>query len=202
MKFVLVAINLPIKNLFKQFIYSVPSEIKGLEVGWRVVISFGGQKVEGFVVKTFTEATLEQESDYTDVSKIKPIIAALDVKPWFNAELLETALWLAKYYMCSLAEAMRLFIPGKTSIKKKPIYNADGKLIAYEYEERLQEKNLLADQISDVGKKALNEDIWGRSKKQESALQEFAKLEDALTVKEAEDKGISAAVLRALAVED
>ena len=46
----------------------------------------------------------------------KEILATLDTRPWFDAEMLATANWLSEYYLCSPAEAMRLFIPGKTSI--------------------------------------------------------------------------------------
>lgn len=50
MKYVNVAINLPVKNLFKQFTYQLPPELAHVDVGWRVVVPFGAQTVEGFVV--------------------------------------------------------------------------------------------------------------------------------------------------------
>ena len=46
-----VAINLPVKNLFRQFTYSVPEVLQFIDSGWRVVVPFSGQKVEGFVVE-------------------------------------------------------------------------------------------------------------------------------------------------------
>ena len=46
-----VAINLPVKNLFRQFTYSVPEALQFIDSGWRVVVPFSGQKVEGFVVE-------------------------------------------------------------------------------------------------------------------------------------------------------
>ena len=45
-----VAINLPVKNLFRQFTYSVSEALQFIDSGWRVVVPFSGQKVEGFVV--------------------------------------------------------------------------------------------------------------------------------------------------------
>ena len=45
-----VAINLPVKSLFRQFTYAVPEKLSFLDRGWRVVVPFSGQKVEGFVV--------------------------------------------------------------------------------------------------------------------------------------------------------
>ena len=46
-----VAINLPVKSLFRQFTYAVPEALAFLDRGWRVVVPFSGQKVEGFVVE-------------------------------------------------------------------------------------------------------------------------------------------------------
>ena len=46
-----VAINLPVKSLFRQFTYAVPQSMSFLDKGWRVVVPFSGQKVEGFVVE-------------------------------------------------------------------------------------------------------------------------------------------------------
>ena len=98
-----VAINLPVKNLFRQFTYSVPEALQFIDSGWRVVVPFSGQKVEGFVVE---RAPLP--SDEVLRSKLKPVEAALGDTPWFDEEMLATAKWMADYYMCSLAEAMRL----------------------------------------------------------------------------------------------
>jgi primosomal protein N' (replication factor Y) len=67
------------------------------------------------------------------------VLAALGTRSWFSPEMMATAKWLSRYYMCSLAEAMRLFIPGKSSIKRHPVYE-NGKLVAYEIEERLKAK--------------------------------------------------------------
>ena len=47
---VIVAINLPVKQLFRQFTYTVPPELDYVDVGWRVIVSFHGQTVEGFVI--------------------------------------------------------------------------------------------------------------------------------------------------------
>ena len=147
MKYVLVAINLPVKNLFRQFIYSLPPALLQAEEGWRVIVPFGPQKVEGFVVRSYAEQEavelLRRENPDFSPAKIKPVIAALGTRSWFSREMLATAKWLSRYYMCSLAEAMRLFIPGKSSIKRQPMYK-DGKLVAYEIEERLKAKTVLA----------------------------------------------------------
>ena len=60
-------------------------------------------------------------------AKLKQVEAVLGEEPWFDQEMLATARWTAKYYMCSLAEAMRLFVPGKTSIRRRAIRDEKGK---------------------------------------------------------------------------
>lgn len=201
MKYVLVAINLPVKNLFRQFIYRLPENLLQVGEGWRVVVPFGPQKVEGFVVRAFSReeaaAMLQKENPEYSLAGVKEVSAALGTRPWFNEEMLRTAKWLAKYYLCSLAESMRLFIPGKTSIKRKPVYQ-DGKLIAYTVEERLKAKTVLAYSITEAGRAALQAGN-PRAKAQMRALEILQQAEEPLDGKEAEAQHISAAVLRALA---
>ena len=200
MKYVLVAINLPVKNLFRQFIYSLPSALLQAEEGWRVIVPFGPQKVEGFVVRSYAEQEavelLRRENPDFSPAKIKPVIAALGTRSWFSREMLATAKWLSRYYMCSLAEAMRLFIPGKSSIKRQPMYK-DGKLVAYEIEERLKAKTVLAYTVTEAGRAALQAENK-RARAQMSALRQLAERTEPLDVKEAEALRISSATLRTL----
>ena len=201
MKYVLVAINLPVKNLFRQFIYSLPPALLQAEEGWRVIVPFGPQKVEGFVVRSYAEQEavelLRRENPDCSPAKITPVIAALGTRSWFSREMLATAKWLSRYYMCSLAEAMRLFIPGKSSIKRQPVYK-DGKLIAYEIEERLKAKTVLAYTVTEAGRAALQAENK-RARAQMSALRQLAERTEPLDVKEAEVLRISSATLRTLA---
>ena len=201
MKYVLVAINLPVKNLFRQFIYRLPENLLQVGEGWRVIVPFGSQKVEGFVVQSFSreEAAEVLQKDNPDFSfaGVKEVSAVLGTRPWFNDEMLQTAKWLAKYYLCSLAEAMRLFIPGKTSIRRKPVYQG-GKLIAYDVEERLKARTVLAYNITEAGRAALQAGN-PRAKAQMRALELLQQAAEPVDGKEAEAQHISAAVLRALA---
>jgi len=188
-----VAINLPVKSLFKQFTYAVPEELRFLDSGWRVVVPFGAQKVEGFVVRRRKMLELDPQAQ----EKLKNVEAALGDRPWFDDEMLSTAKWLADYYMCSLAEAMRLFVPGKTSIKRQAVKDDSGKLLYYAYEERLKEKTVLAYQITEVGRAAL---ALGnnKAKAQMAALAVLAEGEW-LTVSDLLEYKVSAATARTLA---
>ena len=188
-----VAINLPVKSLFKQFTYAVPEELRFLDSGWRVVVPFGAQKVEGFVVRRREMTELDPQAQ----EKLKNVEAALGDRPWFDDEMLSTAKWLADYYMCSLAEAMRLFVPGKTSIKRQAVKDDSGKLLYYAYEERLKEKTVLAYKITEAGRAAL---ALGnnKAKAQMAALAVLAEGEW-LTVSDLLEYKVSATTARTLA---
>lgn len=187
-----VAINLPVKSLFRQFTYAVPEALGFLDRGWRVVVPFSGQKVEGFVVERVPAPT-----EAAVLAKLKYVEAALGDKPWFDEEMLATAEWMAKYYMCSLAEAMRLFVPGKSSIKRRAVRDAQGRLLYYVYNERLKEKLVLAYRITDAGRQALEDGVLAkRARAQQAALARLAAAGDFLSVSEL---GESSVVLRELA---
>lgn len=189
-----VAINLPVKSLFKKFTYAVPDRLNFIDIGWRVIVPFGQQVVEGFVVEITA-----LPKDKIKLSKIKNIEAVLGDEPWFDEEMLAVARWLAQYYMCSLAEVMRLFIPGKTSIKRTPIHDENGNFLYYTYEQRLKEKNFLAYLITDLGKQALvNHNISKRAVKQKQALEVLAQSTSPLTFNELEVLGIGKSALNAL----
>ena len=151
---------------------------------------FARQTTEGFVVGEAGE-DLPQPENY------KAVQAVIGTEPWFDEEMLEAARWLAGYYMCPLAESMRLFIPGKSSIKRHAVYGDDGKLLYYELENRLKEKMQACYAITESGRQALAEGSK-RAKAQMAALQFLAHAGRELTGKELEEEGFSAAVLRAL----
>lgn len=108
--------NLPVKNIVKAYSYKVPEMFKFLTVGWRVFVPFGNRKVEGFIVaiKNIQETNME----------FKDIIDVVDEEVWFQTKTLEIAKWMATFYLCSLAETMRLFMPGKSGLKIKTVYLA------------------------------------------------------------------------------
>ena len=189
-----VAINLPVKSLFKTFTYAVPEALSYLDRGWRVVVPFSGQKVEGFVVERVAMPTAPGL-----LAKIKYVEAALGDCPWFDEEMLATAQWLGDYYMCSMAEAMRLFVPGKTSIRRQAVRDAAGKLLYYTYGERLKEKTVQAFALNDAGREALERgELLKRARAQHGALAVLADAESWLSAAELAVKGVSRATLKAL----
>lgn len=189
-----VAINLPVKSLFKTFTYALPEALSYLDRGWRVVVPFSGQKVEGFVVER-----LPMPTEPSLLVKIKYVEAALGDCPWFDEEMLATAQWLAEYYMCSLAEAMRLFVPGKTSIRRQAVRDAGGRLLYYTYGERLKEKTVQAFALNAAGREALEGGVLlKKARAQHGALAVLADADAWLSVAELAAKGVSRAVVKAL----
>lgn len=113
-----VLVNIPVKSIYRAFTYQIPKELSYIDVGWRVLIPFGGRKAEGFVV------ALSETSDIP-VKKVKDILSAVDDETWFTPEMIAVARWLAKFYLCTPAEMMRLFMPGKSGIRMEVAYRAN-----------------------------------------------------------------------------
>ena len=89
MKYADVVINLPVKNLFKQFTYFIGDELDFVDEGWRVIVPFGHQMVEGFVVRTYDRQDKEEEIkeiiDTLDKSGYIPVISPVAVDEDGNA---------------------------------------------------------------------------------------------------------------------
>ena len=112
-----VFINIPTSQIRTPFSYLIPSELGFVSRGWRVLVSFGKNNVEAFVVSI-------REVDEKEAGKLKSISGVLDEYAWFDEEMLATAEWVSEKYLCSPAEALRLFIPGKAGLKAEAWYEA------------------------------------------------------------------------------
>ncbi len=112
-----VFVNLPVKSIAQAYTYHVPEELSHIGAGWRVFVPFGGRQVEGFVL-----SVKEQESS---AIALKDILSTVDEEAWFTPKMIEAARWMSEFYLCSLAETMRLFMPGKSGLKITLRYMAD-----------------------------------------------------------------------------
>lgn len=110
-----IFVNLPVKRIAQAYSYRVPESLSRVGAGWRVVVPFGGRRVEGFVVEV-TEAE--------DNGRLKDVIEAVDDEAWFTPQMTEAARRLADFYLCPAAEIMRLFMPGKSGVKIETRYEA------------------------------------------------------------------------------
>ncbi len=118
-----VYINLPIKSIAQAFSYILPAHLDKVNAGWRVLVPFGGRDIEGFVVDVCSELEYSKRAKYP-LAKLKEVKSAVDEEPWFNEAVLEASQWLAKFYLCSPGEIMRLFMPGKSGLKIQLQYEA------------------------------------------------------------------------------
>lgn len=146
-----VILNLPLNQPFT-YSYIPPEkedpELKP-EIGKRAEIMFGNKKTTGFI--TEISETIP-ESCAVDESKIRPIKKILDKEPLFGKELIDLALWVSHYYLCTFGEAVFSMIPSGRRESSAGGFN-------FEEEVSAQKKNVLSDEQS----KAV-EDIFKQNK--------------------------------------
>ena len=115
-----VYVNIPVKSIAQEFTYLLPETLKRVTAGWRVLVPFGNVRKEGFVtrVRPYDPA---RDGAFT----LREILEAVDEEAWFPPQLLAAAQELAAFYLCSAAEMMRLFMPGKSGLRIFPVFAAE-----------------------------------------------------------------------------
>lgn len=106
-----VVINRPSKHLNHTFTYALPDALSYVSPGYRVVVPFRRKQEEAIVLKVYPKG--EDPLRFTPL----PVTSSVDSFPWFTAEMIQTALWISTYYMCTLIEALRLFLIDKKGIQ-------------------------------------------------------------------------------------
>lgn len=118
MQFVQVCINTNARNLDRLFTYILPAELEHLQVGHRVIVPFGRMQQEGFILEKFSElARLDMP-----VTALKSVVDTVDKQVWFSTEMLDTARYISHYYLCTLSEALQLFLVGASGISRDYVY--------------------------------------------------------------------------------
>lgn len=110
MQYLEIILNLPVNQGFT-YSYIPPEKEKPElipEIGKRAEIMFGNKKTQGFIINISDKFP---ESCPVEPSKIKPIKRVIDKEPLFGKELIEMANWIARYYLCTLGEAVFSMIP-------------------------------------------------------------------------------------------
>lgn len=110
--FVQVAFNLP---LDKTFTYKKPDAETDSLFGKRVTASFRSRKLKGMVVGESPSANDVPEKT------IKEIDTVIDREPIFAEREYERAAWIAKYYYCSIGEALFASLPAGEPPKRKKL---------------------------------------------------------------------------------
>ena len=99
-------------NIDKIFDYNVPDNLRNsICLGKRVLVPFGKQILEGFIVN------IKKESNY----ELKDVIEVIDSEVILNKELLELGKEISKYNVCNLTSVYQSMLPVgyKASSKRK-----------------------------------------------------------------------------------
>jgi len=109
--FAKVIVDVPVKQTNRAYDYVVPAVfLSRVEVGSRVIVSFGSRILQGFVVSLF-------ENSAMDISKLKPILHVIDLFPSLNSEMVALAHWIGQTYLCHEITALQAMLP--TALKAK-----------------------------------------------------------------------------------
>jgi primosomal protein N' (replication factor Y) len=108
-------------SLDRTFDYKIPPVLSSLAVpGSRVKVPFGRTHKIGFIIEICSTSDFPHH-------KIKEISGVVDRSPLVPRSLIELGRWIAKYYCCSIEQAIKVLLPGvirsdKTSKKRKMHY--------------------------------------------------------------------------------
>ncbi len=101
-QFVEVALPVPLRRAFS---YQLPDELTPhTQIGVRVEVPFGRQKLIGLVTNVTNECQLEPK-------QIKSIIQVFDDAPLLPKSLYKLTQWAARYYFCSLGQMLTQALP-------------------------------------------------------------------------------------------
>lgn len=106
-----VLVELKLKKIDKTFTYSVPQDLEEqIKVGVRVLVPFGNQKLEGFVLKI--------NDDLDSKFLLKDILKVVDDYPILNTEMLELGLYINKKTLAPLIACYQTMLPSALKAKK------------------------------------------------------------------------------------
>lgn len=112
-----VLVELKAKNIDKTFTYKTNGFVK---VGVRVLVPFGKQKLEGFVLNVHNN-----KPDY----EVKEILKVIDEEPVLNEEMLELGKYISKKTICNLISAYQTMLPNALKVKNGRVINK--KIVTY-----------------------------------------------------------------------
>lgn len=98
-----VLVELKAKGIDQTYTYLVPKELEDkIKIGIRVLVPFGRQKLEGFVL-SFNTHKLDYE--------LKNIIEIIDNEPVLNKEMIELGKYISNKTLCNLISAYQTMLP-------------------------------------------------------------------------------------------
>lgn len=158
-----VLVELKMRGIDKTFTYLIPSSLKEkVMVGKRVLVPFGKQQLEGFVLKINNDKNIDYE--------LKEIISVTDENPVLNKELLDLGVYISKKTLCNLISAYQTMLPA--ALKAHKNFEVNKKYITYiklidktyipkndsqrEIIDKLKEKNMLKSELTKISLSSIN----------------------------------------------
>ena len=112
-----VLVEIKAKRIDKTFTYNVSNDmLNRVKVGIRVLVPFGNQKLEGFVLKVNKENI---NYDYV----LKDILEIIDEEPVINSEMLELGRYISKKTLSTLIGSYQAMLPSALKAKQGFIVN-------------------------------------------------------------------------------
>ena len=157
MIFLDIVLNVPVNQAFT---YSyIPLENQKPEnipqIGKRAEVRFGNKKMTGFITKIYDSFPSHCA---VPLEKIKQVSKIVDSEPLITQELLETAIWVSKYYLCTIGEAVNSILPSARRESSEQSFSFDSEISAG-----------IRQNLSEEQKKAVN-DILVHAEKNESSF--------------------------------
>ena len=157
MIFLDIVLNVPVNQAFT---YSyIPLENQKPEnipqIGKRAEVRFGNKKMTGFITKIYDSFPSHCA---VPLEKIKQVSKIVDSEPLITQELLETAIWVSKYYLCTIGEAVNSILPSARRESSEQSFSFDSEISAG-----------IRQNLSEEQKKAVN-DILAHAEKNESSF--------------------------------
>lgn len=149
-----VLVELSNRNIDKTFTYNIPNELENLiKVGIRVLVPFGKQTLEGFVLSISENTNSEIE--------LKDIIKPIDDEVILNEELLELGKFIKRKTLSTLISAYQVMLPKALKADKKTKINK-----SYESNIIIKDEKLLKDyKLTDKQKIIIDEIRNGKNDK-------------------------------------
>ena len=157
MIFLDIVLNVPVNQAFT---YSyIPLENQKPEnipqIGKRAEVRFGNKKMTGIITKIYDSFPSHCA---VPLEKIKQVSKIVDSEPLITQELLETAIWVSKYYLCTIGEAVNSILPSARRESSEQSFSFDSEISAG-----------IRQNLSEEQKKAVN-DILAHAEKNESSF--------------------------------
>ncbi len=106
-----VLVELKLKKIDKTFTYSVPKNLEEqIKIGIRVLVPFGKQKLEGFVLRINNNLNPE--------FSLKDILMVIDAEPILNKEMLDLGIYINKKTLAPLISCYQTMLPSALKAKK------------------------------------------------------------------------------------